>query len=107
MRFRVVVIVVILGSIIGIFGARLIASHTRIVPEEAPIVALKKTIKEVVTRKKPALIITKERDDPAIDETSGAVRVVKATACTTTPKQQEDLRSLGLDPCLTVPINVR
>ena len=106
MRFHVLVIVVILGSIVGILGAKLLISHTTIVPEELPIVALKRTIREVVvTRKKPALV-TQQQDDPAV-EMSKTVRVVQATACTTTPQQQEDLRSLGLDPCLMVPINVR
>ena len=106
MRFHVLVIVVILGSIAGILGARLLVSHMTIVPEETPVVALKRTIREaVVTRKKPTLV-TQQMGDPTV-KTSEVVRVVKATVCTTTLQQQEDLKALGLDPCLIVKIGVQ
>lgn len=105
-RLHVLVIVVILGSIVGILGAKLIVSHTTIVPEETPIVALKPTIKEAVVTRKKSIFVTQQMDNPTV-ETSETMRVVQATVCTTTPQQQEDLRALGFDPCLTTKISVR
>lgn len=103
MRFHVVVITILLGLIIGIGVPSLLVPKMTIIPEETPVQALKRTVKEVVVREKPA---TQERDFAV--ETSETVRVAaQPTVCTTTLKQQEDLRALGFDPCLTTLVSVR
>jgi hypothetical protein len=109
-RFRVAVITIVL-FLVGIGGAQFWAS--KMMQQENPIKdALKPTIKEGIG-KKPTLVTKGQQWKDQTLKTTGegddqTVRVVQvATSCMTTPRQQENLRMLGLHPCSTVHIGVR
>ena len=103
MRFRVVFVVVLLFCVI-VMGTQIFGTKNPVMSEET-LTAVKSVAKPSVVKK--ILFIAQQREEVSEEVNWNNVHIVQSTPCTTTPKQQEVLKELGLDPCAMAQIKVR
>lgn len=104
MRFRIISVVVLLFCTI-VIGVQFFGPKNPVISSEeiSSIISPKPRLKNVRSVAQQWSYVD---DRTNVGETI-ALRVVQPTACTTTLQQQEDLRTLGFDPCLAARISVR
>lgn len=103
MRFWIIFVVLVLFCAI-VIGVQVFEPKNPVISsEEVPsMMSLKPRLKNVPF---VAQLQAYVNDKTNVSETT--LRVVQPTTCTTTLQQQQDLRTLGFDPCLVTRMSVR